>query len=356
MSNLKISLPCAAYTGKEPYIFISYSHIDEGQVYREIEALDERGCRIWYDVGIDPCSEWREEVARAITDSAMFIVFITRNSIQSRNVIKEINFAIDEMKPFLAVHLEEVSLPPGLRLTMGDIQALQKWKLAEDDYWRKLQNVLPVACLEKAGQVLSGDGVINDTDMPKPVVKRLLAPPGAAPVKEPVLKDIRKLEKTQAGIRDLTPDFLPKEPLNLPVKVFHQKIQPDETIQPGAIVFILNPVKLSQLELKFLLQYNACFVLLIDSSTERVPLEQHPIKLLLEHKNANRLLERIKGLHKNVLELHIVPKKPWNLFGGASSGQPLFRMRNRNFCFKEYPLINEETLALDEVFIQEIME
>jgi hypothetical protein len=152
MSNIKLPLPCATYIGKEPYIFISYSHADEDRVYPEIKVLSERGCRIWYDEGLDPCSEWREGIARAITDSAIFIVFISRNSVQSRNVIKEINFAIDENKRFLAVHLEEVSLPPGLKLSMGDIQAVMKWRMSANDYARKIMSVIPVDCPEKTKQ------------------------------------------------------------------------------------------------------------------------------------------------------------------------------------------------------------
>jgi len=150
MSSVRLPVPFAAYDydkGKEPYIFISYAHIDGVLVYPEIKSLCvDHGYRIWYDEGLDPGNEWPEEIARAINTSAIFIVFISQNAVQSRNVTKEIHFALDQSKPFLAVHLEEVSLPPGLKLYMGNIQAVMKWRMSGDDYLRKMSK-----CLEKYG-------------------------------------------------------------------------------------------------------------------------------------------------------------------------------------------------------------
>jgi formylglycine-generating enzyme required for sulfatase activity len=148
MPSLNHPLPCPAYTGKEPYIFISYAHVDGERVYPEIKALHDQGYRIWYDEGIAPGSEWREEIAKAISGCAIFIVFISQNAIQSRNVTREIHYALDETKLMLVVHLEEVSLPPGLKLGMGDIQWMLKWRMPWDEYMRKMMLALPLSCLE----------------------------------------------------------------------------------------------------------------------------------------------------------------------------------------------------------------
>jgi hypothetical protein len=348
MPNIRLPLSCATYTKKEPYIFISYSHADGDQVYPELEMLYERGYRIWYDDNIELGSDWREGIARAITDSAMFMVFISRNSIQSRNVIKEINFAVDENKHFLAVHLEEVSLPPGLRLSIGDVQAVMKWRMPIEDYWRKMMKVLPGDCLEKREDTVARGAVINDSHQGKPAPDEVLIHSN-----KPDRASQSMIKMKEFVIRDLTPDFLPEKPLKFPVKVFHGKIQPDDAIREGSIVFILNPVRLCQLELKLLLQYKACFVLFKDSAAARIPMEQHPVQLLLDDNNANRHLERIKDLHKHVLELHIERNKRWDFLGIMSSCRPLFSIKNLDFCFKEFPIINEEALTLDDVFIQE---
>jgi len=161
MPSANRPLPCLAYTGKEPYLFISYAHVDGDRVYPEIKALSEQKYRIWYDEGITPGSEWSEEIGQAIIDSAMFIVFISRNAIQSRNVRNEINFALDNNIPFLAVHLEEVLLSVGLKLRMGSIQAIMKWQISATDYSRKMLNALPGQCLEKPEHILTHDIAIN---------------------------------------------------------------------------------------------------------------------------------------------------------------------------------------------------
>jgi formylglycine-generating enzyme required for sulfatase activity len=169
MSSVRLPLPCAAYTGKEPYIFVSYTHVDGERVYPEIKALYERGYRIWYDEGIDPSDEWLKKIALAIDGSAIFIVFITREAIQSYYVNKEVKYAINERKLLLPVYLEEVSLPKDWKLGMGDIQAVMKWRMSEDDYSRKMMKVIPGGCLEKSGQVVARDvdkNTIQELHMP----------------------------------------------------------------------------------------------------------------------------------------------------------------------------------------------
>ena len=73
-----------AYEGKEPYIFVSYAHKDDDQVFEILSALGEKGYRVWYDEGITPGSEWTEDIARHLDDSAMVIAFITPASMASK--------------------------------------------------------------------------------------------------------------------------------------------------------------------------------------------------------------------------------------------------------------------------------
>ncbi len=147
-----------AYQGDQPYIFISYCHQDSEQVFPEIRALSKSGCRVWYDEGIEPGSEWPEEIAKVLLDSTVFIVFISNRSVQSRNVRNEINFALNRQKMFIAIYLEETELPPGLELRIGDMQAIKKWQFVEKEYARKLLSALPDEVLEtiKDGKTTSG--------------------------------------------------------------------------------------------------------------------------------------------------------------------------------------------------------
>ena len=142
-----IEPPFEAYSGPESYLFVSYSHKDNALVYPEIDRLHQLGFRIWYDEGIDPGNEWPEEVALALDKCSFFLVFITPRSVDSQNVKNEINFAINHNKPFLAIHVEETMLPKGLELRMGDIQAILKWRMQEERYFRQMEKTIPISLL-----------------------------------------------------------------------------------------------------------------------------------------------------------------------------------------------------------------
>lgn len=149
MPNTHITRPFNAYVGKEPYIFVSYSHKDAGIVYPELLALRQFGFRIWYDEGIEPGKEWSENIARAIEQCTTFIVYISQNSVNSRNVRDEINFALEKKVEFLAIHLEETILPAGLQLRMGSVQAILKYIHTDKTFNHKISKVLSEKLIDK---------------------------------------------------------------------------------------------------------------------------------------------------------------------------------------------------------------
>jgi formylglycine-generating enzyme required for sulfatase activity len=134
--------PFEAYQGDEPYVFISYAHKDVAMVYEEIEHLRLTGVKIWYDEGIDASNEWPDEIANAVIGCTVFLVFVSPRATQSVNCRNEINLALNKSKPFLAIHLEETELPPGLELRMGDLQAILRYKLPVELYQKKTKDSL----------------------------------------------------------------------------------------------------------------------------------------------------------------------------------------------------------------------
>src|SRR5271165_4489601 len=143
MPDVHLPLPFEPYGGEEPYVFASYAHRDGAAVYSELRALHDQGLRIWYDEGIEPGSEWPENIGRALQGSSFFLVFMTPAAVESRNVRNEIDFALRRGKPFLAIYLEDVQLPPGLELQMGNIQAILKWRMAQEHYAKKIAGAFP---------------------------------------------------------------------------------------------------------------------------------------------------------------------------------------------------------------------
>jgi TolB-like protein len=136
---MAINRPFDAYRGDEPYYFVSYAHKDAAVAYPELIRFRELGFNIWYDEGISPGAEWREELASAIRRSSGFLLLVTPNSVASENCRNEINFALDEGCPFLSIHLEATNLPDGLKLALNARQALLKYSLTRDQYESKLR-------------------------------------------------------------------------------------------------------------------------------------------------------------------------------------------------------------------------
>lgn len=175
--------PFEAYKGVEPYVFISYAHSDGDAVFEHLEQLRSRGVRVWYDEGIDPGNEWPEEIARALDRCALFIFFVSPRSVVSKNCRDEVNFALNASKPFLAIHMEETTLPVGLSLRMGSIQAIMQYRMPEDAYWRKVLKVLdPFRVREGAAAT---DAFDQGLHMPPVPVDDAVSNPGSGTLPAP---------------------------------------------------------------------------------------------------------------------------------------------------------------------------
>ena len=113
-----------AYTGLYPYAFMSYSHKDEDRIKNLIEKLQSVGCNIWYDEGILPADEWAETVAKKLADATLFFLILSKNSIESQNVKREIYYAVSNNIPILTFYLENVELSQGIAMQLGISQAI----------------------------------------------------------------------------------------------------------------------------------------------------------------------------------------------------------------------------------------
>lgn len=123
MNNCNYNVP--AYDGSEPYIFISYAHADSDTVIPALEAMQQKGCRLWYDRGIDVGTEWSNNIASHLRDCSAFIAFVSRSSVKSENCLDEIAYAKSYKKPSVMIFLEEdVVLPEGTEMQTARFQRL----------------------------------------------------------------------------------------------------------------------------------------------------------------------------------------------------------------------------------------
>ena len=98
------------YEGNDKYIFVSYAHKDSQKVVPIVETLSSNGFRVWYDSGIEAGTEWPEYIEDHLIKSEVVVVFMTPNTIESRNCRNEINFALELKKPLCTLRCTEVFL------------------------------------------------------------------------------------------------------------------------------------------------------------------------------------------------------------------------------------------------------
>ena len=121
-----------AYCGEDPYIFVSYAHSDSDIVLPIVEKLQNEGFRIWFDNGIEAGTEWPETIAEHIEKCRCVLAFITPAAADSHNCRREINFAVEEKKDLLAVHLEDFKTSAGMRMQLNTLQSIYRSRFLDD--------------------------------------------------------------------------------------------------------------------------------------------------------------------------------------------------------------------------------
>ncbi|MDR3323559.1 MAG: TIR domain-containing protein [Zoogloeaceae bacterium] len=116
-------LPC--HPDHDSFVFVSYAHQDSAQVFPIIEQVSAGGYAIWYDKGINISSVWTDDVAIAIMNCKVFIVFVSKNAVNSPYVRSEVEFALNHQIRIIPVYLDGMEiLPPGLALGLSSTQGI----------------------------------------------------------------------------------------------------------------------------------------------------------------------------------------------------------------------------------------
>ncbi|MBE6631108.1 MAG: TIR domain-containing protein [Ruminococcaceae bacterium] len=111
-----------AYTGDEPYLFISYSHRDTDKVYPTLDKLNEKKYRIWYDESCETGNDFRDELRNKIEKCAGVILFVSEASMNSPFCGMEILCAKENNKRIYPVYLgENVEVPPAFQIFLANL-------------------------------------------------------------------------------------------------------------------------------------------------------------------------------------------------------------------------------------------
>ena len=122
------------YEGKNPYLFVSYSHRDSEKVVSTIRLIHDRLVRLWYDEGIPAGSDWPRNIAVHMRDCRMVLFFLSRTALASPNCLSEITTAAKQGKPVLLMRLEEIpdgELPARWRGCLQNVTEIESAPEAE---------------------------------------------------------------------------------------------------------------------------------------------------------------------------------------------------------------------------------
>ena len=121
-----------------PYVFICYAHDERETVVAQIDWLRAQGFTVWFDEAIEAGSRWSDDLARAVEGCSAFLYFLSPRSVSSRYCLDEVHFALECSRPIVPVEIAQVTLTPGLKLSIGGTHRLFMHKMEPEEFRRKL--------------------------------------------------------------------------------------------------------------------------------------------------------------------------------------------------------------------------
>ncbi|MBR4870462.1 MAG: toll/interleukin-1 receptor domain-containing protein, partial [Oscillospiraceae bacterium] len=115
-----VSTKFEAYTGNEPYLFISYSHRDTDEVYPILDALHDRKYRIWYDESCENGNDFREELREKIENCDAVVLFVSAASMSSPFCGMEVIVARENGKRLYPIYLDDAVVPPAFEILLAN--------------------------------------------------------------------------------------------------------------------------------------------------------------------------------------------------------------------------------------------
>ncbi|WP_299522517.1 toll/interleukin-1 receptor domain-containing protein [uncultured Lutibacter sp.] len=96
-------------------IFISYSRKDSDFVTKFTKNLRDAGANLWLDKQIKPGGHWDASIESALETCQDVLLVLSKNSVNSNNVMDEVSYALEENKRVIPIKIEECDVPFRLR-------------------------------------------------------------------------------------------------------------------------------------------------------------------------------------------------------------------------------------------------
>jgi hypothetical protein len=130
--------PGDRHLGRE--VFVSYSRIDRATIAHWVKELERAGVSAWIDeIDIQGAHHWPQAIVEAIRECKVLILMVTRASVASEQVMREVTIAFEAKKHILPLMIERVQIPSSLQYPLAGIQHID---LTEGNVTEKLPTVL----------------------------------------------------------------------------------------------------------------------------------------------------------------------------------------------------------------------
>lgn len=183
-----------SYEGNEPFLFVSYSHVDTAAVNRVLVHVDREKYRVWYDDTMEIGEDFREELRERIEACCAVLLFISDASMNSKYCGMEIITAYKYGKRIYPVYLsEEVEIPAPLKMILDNLQHVKSDRIDNEKYLAKLVASLPIEAMRALD---IRDGVLVRCKDGSPTIK---IPAGVTEIGPSAFKNCEKLESIDLG-------------------------------------------------------------------------------------------------------------------------------------------------------------
>ena len=125
-------------------VFISYSRADNQFVDGLISDLEQKGIHVWVDrEDIEGGTAWRAAISEAIRKCRAFLIVLSPNSTQSKNVSRELSLAESHDRMIIPIIYQDCKIPPGMEYQLAELQ------------WINLNNLSYEAALDRLVRALA---------------------------------------------------------------------------------------------------------------------------------------------------------------------------------------------------------
>jgi len=101
-------------------IFISYSSKDKNVADAIVAAMEQEDIRCWYAPrDVKPGGDWGDEIAKAISNSKVFLLIFSGNANHSQRVLDELNLAITKESTILPFRIENMDPVGAMQLHLS---------------------------------------------------------------------------------------------------------------------------------------------------------------------------------------------------------------------------------------------